>query len=248
MRTPIVIYSSYVLVHDVRAFTVELAALPSVFDYPGMALLARLSQWIFVALLAVLPLVRYRPIAKSSEVLPRVVALVTVCVPPLCLQFDRAPPNAVLDFIAAITGLLASGLAVVTVSYLGRSFSVMPEARRLVTAGPYSIVRHPLYSCEILGVAGIALQVRSLQAVAALVAIVALQVARASWEEGVLDRALKDFAPYRARVPLLIPRCLGGGLTLAGPTSGAGQRSVAVSAAAIGLGVLIVTALPRLTG
>src|ERR1035441_3905339 len=36
----------------------------------------------------------------------------------------------------------ASILGALTLSFLGRSFSVMPEARRLVTTGPYSIVRH----------------------------------------------------------------------------------------------------------
>jgi protein-S-isoprenylcysteine O-methyltransferase Ste14 len=54
-----------------------------------------------------------------------------------------------------IAGTLFSICAVLV---LGRSISIMPEARRLVTGGPYALVRHPLYLGEIVALAGIALQ------------------------------------------------------------------------------------------
>ena len=34
----------------------------------------------------------------------------------------------------------------------------MPEARRLVTGGPYALARHPLYTVEMVTICGTALQ------------------------------------------------------------------------------------------
>ena len=105
---------------------------------------------------------------EIDRLLPRLAALVTVCIPPLCVLLDRAPPNLAFNLLAVAAGISANVLGAWTLSFLGRSFSVMPEARRLVTTGPYSIVRHPLYLFELLGVIGILLQVRSLAGVALL--------------------------------------------------------------------------------
>ena len=60
---------------------------------------------------------------------------------------------------AISTRLLLGGnaLAVLVLLQLGRSFSIMAEARQLVTAGVYRWVRHPLYLAEELAVIGIVL-------------------------------------------------------------------------------------------
>src|SRR5476651_2060097 len=75
MRLPIVVYSFYVLIRDVIAFFEQVAQDPALLAQPDggaiVATLARISQWMFVALLAVLPLFRHRPIAKSAQLLPR---------------------------------------------------------------------------------------------------------------------------------------------------------------------------------
>jgi len=252
MRLPIVLYSFYVLIHDVVGFSQQVAQEPALWAHPDggviVATLARISQWMFVALLAVLPLFRYRPIAKSEALLPRVGALITVFIPLLCMLLERAPANLVCNLMAVVAGLSANVLAVFTLSFLGRSFSVMPEARRLVTTGPYSIVRHPLYLFELLGVVGILLQVRSLPGVILLALIVALQVARARWEEAVLDRAIPEFAAYRRRVPFLIPRDPRSLFTLLREDPTARRRSAAVMSSAFGLLALVVIALPRIVG
>jgi len=210
MRWPIAIYSAFILSRDVVAFCQQLPQDPAVFGRfdagVAMAALARTSQWMFVVLLAIQQLFRFRPIAKSENIMARVVALSAVCVPPLFMLIQRAPPSLVANALAVAVSLAANVMSVVTVSFLGRSLSVMPEARRLVQSGPYGVVRHPLYLCEMLGTVAVALQYRSPAAGGLVLIAIMLQVARARWEEAVLAGAFPDFAAYRSRTSFLIPR------------------------------------------
>ncbi len=252
MRIPILAYCLYVLSRDILAFSDQILTHPAMVEQLDsgvvIAALARVSQWMFVALLAILPIFRLRPIAKSVRILPRLVALLTVCMPPMFMLFDRAPADLVLNSVSVVLGVTANVLAVVTVSFLGRSLSVMPEARRLVTSGPYVLVRHPLYLCEIMGVVAICLQYRSLSATALFALIVMLQVARARWEESVLVRAFPEFSAYRSHTPFLIPRDPADFLKMFLVDPVARRRSALVVCLTVVLPVLVLTLLPRLAG
>lgn len=252
MRIPILVYCLCVLFRDALAFSDQIlthsATVGRLDSGLVIAALARVSQWMFVALLAILPIFRLRPIAKSVRILPRLVALLTVCMPPLFMLFERAPADLVLNSVSVVLGVMANVFAVVTVSFLGRSLSVMPEARRLVTGGPYALVRHPLYLCEIAGVVAICLQYRSLPATALFALIVTLQVARALWEESVLARAFPEFSAYRSRTPFLIPRDPADFLKIFLVDPIARRRSALVVSLTVVLPVLVLTMLPRLAG
>ena len=109
------------------------------------------------------------------------------------------------DIIATI-GLAYSvwGLA-----YLRRSFSIIPEARRLVTGGPYSLSRHPVYLGEIVTAIGINLATAGLPGALALLYFVICELLRLRWEEGVLARAFpNDYPAYALRVPRYLPNPL----------------------------------------
>src|SRR3982074_2663617 len=49
---------------------------------------------------------------------------------------------------ADILATIGLAYSVWGLAYLRRSFSIVPEARRLVTGGPYSLSRHPVYLGE----------------------------------------------------------------------------------------------------
>jgi protein-S-isoprenylcysteine O-methyltransferase Ste14 len=252
MRIPIVAYSLFVLIRDVLGFLDQILTQPAAFEQSNrgivIAALARISQWIFIALLAILPVFRLRPIAKSEHILPRLVALLAACLPPMFMLLARAPASLGFNSVSVFMSVTANVMAAVTVSFLGRSLSVMPEARQLVKSGPYMIVRHPLYLCEIIGVVAIVLQYRSLPATALFALILTLQIARARWEEAVLTRAFPTFATYRHHTPFLIPRDPVKFLMVFFADPIARRRSALVVSSTAGLLALVLIMLPKLAG
>jgi protein-S-isoprenylcysteine O-methyltransferase Ste14 len=101
--------------------------------------------------------------------------------------------------IAGSTWIFASVLA------LGRCFSILPEARGLVTHGPYRIVRHPVYLGEIAAMAGLTLASPAVGHVGILVLFVLAQSVRMRMEERALCAAFSEYAAYAARTSRLIP-------------------------------------------
>jgi protein-S-isoprenylcysteine O-methyltransferase Ste14 len=81
----------------------------------------------------------------------------------------------------------------------------MPEARRLVTAGIYSRIRHPLYFAEALATLGVLLQYRSVGAALLVAAQFAVQLWRMHEEEKVLAAQFPEYAIYRQRTARLLP-------------------------------------------
>ena len=109
----------------------------------------------------------------------------------------------VLADVLATVGLAYSvwGLA-----YLRRSFSIMPEARRLVTGGPYSISRHPVYLGEVITAVGINLATAGWLNALAVAYFITCELLRIRWEERVLTRTFPhEYPPYAARVSRYFP-------------------------------------------
>jgi len=105
--------------------------------------------------------------------------------------------------VLATFGLVYSvwGLA-----YLRRSFSIIPEARRLVTGGPYGLSRHPVYLGEIATAIGVNLATTGWLGAIAIAYFIGAELLRMRWEEGVLSTAFPaDYPAYAARVPRYFP-------------------------------------------
>jgi protein-S-isoprenylcysteine O-methyltransferase Ste14 len=91
------------------------------------------------------------------------------------------------------------------VRFLGRSISVIAQAREVVDRGPYRLVRHPLYAGELVSALGVAVVVGTPWALCVWVALCALQAYRALREEQVLLQALPGYRSYQARTAALVP-------------------------------------------
>jgi protein-S-isoprenylcysteine O-methyltransferase Ste14 len=102
--------------------------------------------------------------------------------------------------------LASLALAFGSLGRLGRCFGVLPDARGVVTRGPYRIVRHPLYLGEVGAVAGILVASPSPRNMLAISALVLAQTGRARLEERTLAAAFPAYAEYAARTPMLVPR------------------------------------------
>ncbi len=115
-------------------------------------------------------------------------------------EWLRPTPNGSLRFAGAILWLAAAVLCIWPIWYLRRSFSLEPQARALVTSGPYRLARHPIYTVYLLINAGILLRHLTVPFAVVLAAWVLLLVVRVRYEEGVLTDAFPEYTEYRRRV------------------------------------------------
>jgi len=106
---------------------------------------------------------------------------------------------------SAILIVLGLCYTIWALSYLRRSFSIMPEARRLVTGGPYALSRHPLYLGEGTAAVGLYLPTIGPIGLLGLAVFLTAQYVRIRAEERVLERVFPEYAEYRRRVPRYLP-------------------------------------------
>jgi protein-S-isoprenylcysteine O-methyltransferase Ste14 len=153
-------------------------------------------------------LVRPRPRARDGRAIARAAGLVGTTMLLVVGAFPNPvllTPPAVVRGISATLALGAFALGVYGLLYLRRSLSIIPEARRLVTGGPYRLIRHPLYAAEILAAFALVLARPGLWATLTLVPFIAVQMLRARFEEGLLSRIFPEYKLYAAHTPRLIP-------------------------------------------
>jgi protein-S-isoprenylcysteine O-methyltransferase Ste14 len=97
-----------------------------------------------------------------------------------------------------VTFLVSFVLLTITRVQLGNSFSVTPQAKKLVTHGIYSKLRHPVYIFSALFIFGIALYINMPLLLLLFVILIPIQVARARGEEKVLEEKFgAEYADYK---------------------------------------------------
>jgi protein-S-isoprenylcysteine O-methyltransferase Ste14 len=179
-------------------------------------LATRLAGIAYVVLAVGLTIVRLTPIRNAEGFEPRLSALAGTFLSIALVALPLADIGTGLRVMSLI--LMAAGwiLSACVLLWLGRAFSIMAQARRLVTTGPYAIVRHPLYLCEEIMVLGVALAHLSPAAVLIVAVHWTFQLRRMTNEEKVLGAAFPECAAYTARTPKIIPRLFRRGMAING--------------------------------
>lgn len=159
----------------------------------------------FYLLAALLFVTRVRRRGPRTGPLGALVALGGTCVfylYGLLPTVDPSPERTIPGLVLLCIGL---AFAIVSLASLGRCFGIFPEARGLVTRGPYASIRHPLYLAETIAAVGLILPALSVFSVGLLLVFVALQYARAVLEERALVQAIPEYAEYQRHTWRILP-------------------------------------------
>ncbi len=178
-------------------------------DTLGLAhLLANVCMIMFVAMMVALTIVRDQPRLQAPGMRARLAALVGTNLILFGAMFLPARgPLSMFESVASSVLILAGNLfSVIVIRRLGRSFSIMAEARVLVTDGPYAVIRHPLYFVEEVAVVGVFIQLATWPAAVLFLVHFAIQLQRMRNEERVLlDAFPHEYRAYAARTARVIP-------------------------------------------
>jgi protein-S-isoprenylcysteine O-methyltransferase Ste14 len=178
-------------------------ALPQAVYAVTMAM--RMSTIGFLLLLAAAVILRARPTGRARGLEPRISAFTGAFLVYAIPLFPRRELSLTVELVSTLLVLLGSMAAVVVLLQLGRSFSVMAEARRLVTSGIYQYMRHPLYLAEELAIIGVFAQFLSGWTAVLLALQIAFQLRRMRNEEAILSENFPEYLTYKRKTARLIP-------------------------------------------
>lgn len=204
-RLPLVIWFALCASVMGQRLQADFMAAPAVDATLVLDMLARGSSLAFVLLVIVILSVRRPAIARSPGILPRLVAFGGAFSITAIVLLEPTPHSLGISVASLVLMGLGYAFSCYAVLHLGRSLSLMAEARKLVTTGPYGIVRHPLYTAEAVASVGLLLQYFSAAGLALWVVHIALQLGRIHYEEIILRDTFPEYEEYSRRVARLIP-------------------------------------------
>jgi len=162
------------------------------------------SRWTVLLLLIaegytlLLILLAHRAIQRDLSPVAMVATVYATCA--VALLNDQGTQRLVPELIGVGLQLASMAWQFTAKVFLGRSFGLLPAQRGLVTAGPYRLVRHPIYFGYLIGHVGFLLANFSWRNATVLALLYVAQVIRIRREEAVLAATSGDYQRYQQRV------------------------------------------------
>ncbi len=204
---PLIAWYGFALTLQLPRLAHQIASLDlATVDTRGLAGIAsNLATQVFFAVLASLMVLRRQPLGKAPGFYPRFAAVAGTFMSIAIVMLPKREISVSLHVASTLLIVGGIGFALYAVLELGRSLSMLPEARRLVTDGPYSLIRHPVYLGEAVALVGVTLQYLSPWALAMLALQCIFQLERMKNEELVLSHAFPEYRDYAERTVRLLP-------------------------------------------
>jgi protein-S-isoprenylcysteine O-methyltransferase Ste14 len=173
----------------------------------SMYLLNRFLTLGFFTFLLVIYAIRSKAIASDHNPLAVAAALVGSFILYGLFLVPGQPRSTDVWVLALSDIFLACGMiwALYSLSYLRNKFAIVPEARGLETAGPYHLMRHPIYLGEIMAGFGLVLPTLFTWDAAVFVVFIGAQLARTFFEERMLTATYPQYEAYARRTSRLVP-------------------------------------------
>ena len=170
-----------------------------------IAIFAQCATALFLSMVVILLVIRLPPVRKAKGALPKLAGTLGCLLPILVLALPRASLTYSMAIFSSALVLAGTVGSILSVCWLGRSFSIFPQARGLVTQGPYRLIRHPLYLAELCVVLGRVCELDQSWPFIVMVTAIAIQSWRMHYEEQILLEEFPSYREYASRTARLVP-------------------------------------------
>ncbi len=150
----------------------------------------------YYAFLVLLYLIRSKANFTTRSHVAKIVAVASMFLPFIIVPMSQAVDNPNIILLSSLVSVFGVAMTLYSLRALGRSFSIIPQARKIVQTGPYRFVRHPVYLGELIAIFGFVLARISVPVLAVYCVLTASVIYRALEEERLLASIFPEYEAY----------------------------------------------------